>query len=127
MHVIRLAFLPVLLLIAGTVTAAAHAKMASSVPEDGATVPAGLSEVQLDFSKPMRLTAVHVTRTGDKQEVAAKGKLPASFQKSAKIALDPLPTGAYEVHWSAVADDGHVMDGTFKFTVTEAKATAPSQ
>jgi len=117
----------VLLLFMGTATVFAHAKMASSVPKDGATVAAGLSEVQLDFSKPMRLTVVHVTRADNKTDVPAKNPLPASFGKSVKLAVEPLAAGAYEVSWTAVADDGHVMNGAFKFSVTEAKAAHPKQ
>lgn len=33
-----------------------------------------------------------------------------------------LPAGAYEVAWTAVADDGHVMNGRFNFSVSEAEA-----
>ena len=123
----RSAALSVLILAATSVAAFAHAKMASSVPQDGATVPVGLLEVQLDFSKPMRLTVVHVTRAQDRQEIPTKSKLPSSFEKSVKLALDPLSAGAYEVSWSAVADDGHIMNGAFKFSVVETKAGQPTQ
>lgn len=121
------AVLSMLLAMAAPALAFAHAKMASSVPQDGASVPAGLAEVQLDFTKPMRLTVVHVTQAKDHKEIPAKSPLPTSFEKSVKIALDPLPAGPYEVSWTAVADDGHVMNGGFKFSVTEAKAAQPTQ
>ena len=51
-----------LFVMAGTLGAFAHAKMNASVPKDGATVTAGLSEIQLQFSKPLRLTLIHVRR-----------------------------------------------------------------
>lgn len=127
MRAIRLTLLSILLVIAGAVAAFGHAKMVTSAPNDGATVPAGLSEIQLDFSKPMRLTVVRVMLAKDLRDIPMKGALPSAFVKSAKVALEPLPAGAYEVSWTAVADDGHVMSGGFKFSVGEAKAAQPTQ
>lgn len=127
MREIRLAVLSALLVVAGAGAASGHAKMVTSVPNDGATVAAGLSEIQLDFSKPMRLTVVRVMFAKDQRDIPLKGPLPTAFVKSAKLALEPLPAGAYEVSWTAVADDGHVMNGGFKFSAGEAKAAQPTQ
>ena len=122
MRLIMSALFAVLFVVAGGGSACAHAKMAASIPEDGATVPAGLTQVQLDFSKPMRVTVVRVTRMGDQASTPLKAELPSTFVMSAKLPLKPLAAGSYEVSWTAVADDGHVMNGVFKFTVTEAKS-----
>lgn len=123
----KAAALAILFGILAPVTVLAHAKMTTTVPTDGATVAAGLSEVQLSFSKPMRLTVVKIVRGADKQDVPAKGHLPKTFVKSATVGVDPLSAGLYEVSWTAVADDGHVMNGGFKFTVREAKDAQPTQ
>lgn len=129
MRTIKSAALSILLMAAATTTALAHAKMTTSIPKDGAVVPAGLSEIELSFSKPLRLTLVHVIRAPDKEktEVPLTSKLPSSFVNSAKVAVGALPAGPYEVSWKAVADDGHVMGGSFKFSVGEAKQAQPSQ
>lgn len=127
MHTIKSAFFTVLLLIAIPAAAFAHAKMTGSVPKEGAIVPVGLSEIELDFSKPLRLTMVHVMRTPEQKEVPLASELPKSFAKTAKLKVGSLPAGAYEVSWTAAADDGHVMSGAFKFSVNEAEHAKPAQ
>jgi methionine-rich copper-binding protein CopC len=112
---------------AATVAASAHAKMNASVPKDGATVPAGLSEIELSFSKPLRLTLVHVVRAAEHKEITVTSEPPKSFASSAKLTVAPLPAGPYEVSWTAVADDGHVMSGSFKFSVSETQQAQPAQ
>ena len=124
MHTIKSAALGGLVLLAATVAASAHAKMNASVPKAGATVPAGLSEIELSFSKPLRLTVVHVMRAAEHQEITVTSGPPKSFASSAKLTVDPLPAGPYEVSWTAVADDGHVMSGSFKFSVGDAQQAA---
>jgi methionine-rich copper-binding protein CopC len=121
MNQIRIAAAVALLVIVAPVAALAHAKMKSSTPKDGSTVAAGLSEIELNFSKPLRLSVVHV-RDASKHDVPLRGELPKAFTAVAKINVDGLTPGAYEVSWTAVAEDGHVMKGTFAFSV---KADAP--
>ena len=111
--------LSILFVMATTLGALAHAKMTASVPNDGATVPTGLTEIALNFSKPLRLTLVQVVRAPEQNEIPVTNELPKSFVKSAKLTIAPLPAGTYEVSWTAVADDGHVMKGSFKFSVSE--------
>ena len=127
MRTMKAAAVAFLFFMAGTVAAFAHAKMNASVPKDGATVPAGLSEIGLDFSKPLRLTLVRVMSTKDQHQVSTTSELPKSFSHTAKLTVDALPAGPYEVSWTAVADDGHVMNGSFKFSVSEAQPAQPKQ
>jgi copper resistance protein C len=115
----------VLLALVGTGAAHAHATMKSSVPKDGATVPAGLSEIEMQFSHRMRLTLVRVHRASDDQHVALQGALPKAFADTAKVPVDALTAGAYDVSWTAVSEDGHVMKGSFAFKV--AGPAAPAQ
>jgi methionine-rich copper-binding protein CopC len=127
MRTIKSTALSLLLVAISTVAALAHAKMNASVPKDGAIVPAGLSEIELSFSKPLRLTLVHVVRATERKEVPVTSELPKSFVNSAKLTVEALLAGPYEVSWTAVADDGHVMNGSFKFSVGEAKHAQPAQ
>lgn len=115
-----------LTLIAGTLAAFAHAKMVASTPADGASVASGLSQIDMTFSHPMRLTLVKVHRAADDAELALESALPKGFTSSAQVRVAPLPAGAYEVTWTAVSEDGHVMKGQFGFTV-KAGADTPQQ
>jgi len=118
----RLGTLAALLLLAAPAAALAHAKMMDSNPKDGSTVGAGLSQIELKFSKPLRLSMVHV-RDASKHDVPLKNKLPTAFAPAVKISVDGLTPGSYEVSWTAVTEDGHVMKGTFAFSV---KADVPA-
>jgi methionine-rich copper-binding protein CopC len=116
-----------MIVMAGTLAAFAHAKMVASVPKDGATVAAGLSEIALEFSKPLRLTLVRVHRGTDDKSIPLASALPTAFAASAKVTVDALAEGNYDVTWIAVAEDGHVMKGSFAFTVAAAHGPAPAQ
>lgn len=98
-----------------------HASMHSSIPKDGETVGADLSQIELSFSEPLRVTMVTVAKAGDTQSVALKDKLPATFVSNAKLGVAPLSAGSYEVNWRGVSDDGHVMNGHFTFSVSDKK------
>lgn len=117
MPTLRSAAIAALFLVTGTVTASAHARMTASMPKDGATVPSPLSEIALNFSHPMRLTLVSVIHAGDDKQIPLTSALPKTAEKSAKIAIDPLAAGSYTVSWTGVGEDGHVMKGTFAFSV----------
>ena len=123
----RAAVVAVLVMLAGTGGVLAHAKMVTSVPKDGATVAAGLSEIALSFSKPMRLTLVRVHPTQGGDDVVLSSALPKAFGDAAKVAVGALASGAYAVSWTAVAEDGHVMKGSFAFTVAAPQGGAPPQ
>ena len=101
----------------------AHAKLTSSTPKNGSAVVAGLSEIELDFSAPLRVTALHVRDAGE-HDVALKGALPQSFAPVVKVGVTALAPGAYQVSWTAVAEDGHVMKGGIAFTVSASEPPA---
>ena len=121
MNRIKAASLAIALVLAAPAAALAHAKMTASTPADGSTVAAGLSQIELNFSKPLRLSMVHV-RDAAQHEVPLKSELPTPLASAIKINVESLTPGSYQVAWTAVAEDGHVMNGTFAFSV---KADAP--
>lgn len=119
----RLTAMAALLAMALPAVVLAHAKMTDSNPKGGSTVATGLTEIELDFSAPLRVSMVHV-RDANKQEIALKSALPTSFASVVKFNVDALGPGSYEVSWTAVAEDGHVMKGNFAFSVKADKAAA---
>lgn len=102
-------------------SARAHAEMQKSVPADGAVVPPGLERIELAFSDPMRLTIVKVKRSADGKEVSPVEGMPKAFAPAAQLSVPRLEAGAYEVSWTGVGKDGHVMNGRFSFTVSTDK------
>jgi len=127
MHANRSVAFAAILVVACVTAALAHAVMNASVPKDGETVALGLSEIQLQFSKPLRLTLIHVRRVDDQIEIPVSSELPTSFVDSAKVAVDALQAGSYEVSWTAVSNDGHVMKGSFAFSVKETQDAQSAQ
>jgi len=109
--------------VAGIAPAFSHAAMTASVPKDGATVAAGVSEIEMDFSRAVRLTVVGVVRVEDHKAIGLVGALPGTFGKSAIVKVEPLTAGSYQVSWTCVSADGHVMNGGFAFLVGD--GTAP--
>ena len=90
---------------------------AKSVPENGATAKAGLTDVTLGFSKPVRVTLVKVKRTDQPSEIPVLKKAKPVFTNSYSVEVTPLEPGAYDVDWTAVAKDGHVMKGKLSFKI----------
>ena len=123
MNRFQIAKLAALLLVTAPAAALAHAKMTASKPEDGSTVAPGVSEIELSFSHPLRLSTVHM-RDGNKHKVPLKSELPTSFARVARVSVNGLTPGSYEVTWTAVAEDGHVMRGSFAFSVKAEKTAA---
>ena len=103
----------------GSGIALAHSKMAKSVPAEGATTKAGLTEITLGFSKPVRLMLVKIQNTATDSEVQAEFKPAAKFGTTYPFTVSPLSSGLHKVNWTAVAKDGHVMKGTLSFKVAD--------
>jgi methionine-rich copper-binding protein CopC len=107
--------------------AIAHVKLVASTPSDGAILAVPVSKLELVFSKILRLTNVRVTRQNDSKDIPLAGSLPNDAAERISISVEPLPSGNYTVDWTGVSRDGHVMKGTFSFTVATAEATQPPQ
>ncbi len=95
----------------------AHTKLEKSDPADGATVTTSPQWVQLFFSeKPdLKVSKVEVVGPSGKIEV---GPAHSMADKDLMAAFDrPLDSGKYTVSWQTAGKDGHVLKGSFSFTV----------
>lgn len=100
-------------------TAFAHSEMNKSVPKDGETVAAGLSQIELKFTNDLRLTLAKISReVGKGAEEIAITRIPKAFTSHVTLSVPSLQAGDYEVTWTGVGKDGHVMSGSFTFTVS---------
>lgn len=113
----------VLVLLTGT-PAVGHAGLVSTDPVDGSTVSALPRQVTLTFNEPVRLPGADAV-TG----VAADGSAwaVAAVARDKRVLVVPLDdpgTGDVVLSWRVVADDGHELTGTLRFTVEGAGATA---
>ena len=93
--------------------ASAHTMLKTSLPRDGATVAAP-KQVMLEFPQKVRLTSVKLAHKGKDVPVQlARGAEAARFLVPVKV----TNSGTYQLRWTAMARDGHVMAGKLSFTV----------
>ena len=113
----RLVQITVAIMLIASSAALAHTKMSKSVPAHGSEAKAGLETIQLGFAKPVRVMVVKVKRTDQAADIPTANKGPGSFATTYDVTTAPLGAGTYDVNWTAVAKDGHVMKGTLSFTI----------
>jgi len=106
------------LLLATAQLALAHAHPTQQTPAPDATVEAP-HEVTIDFTEGLEpaFSTLTVVDAAGKQVNSAKSAVDATNKKHMSVALGDLKTGAYQVKWTAVADDGHRTQGHYLFNV----------
>lgn len=93
-----------------------HAKLLSAVPAADSQLAEPPRSLTLTFNENVRLAALKLTAAGHDVPVPIDRAAVAS--SVVKIVLPPLSAGTYAVSWSALTvDDGHVVKGTYSFTV----------
>ncbi|GIT93370.1 hypothetical protein JANAI62_37950 [Jannaschia pagri] len=99
------------------VIAFAHTDSEGTTPADGTTV-SDVSEISMRFDDPMRIISVTLTSPdGDVEIERETGMEPAREFRATP--LEELAPGSYRFDWRGMASDGHPMQGSFSFTVSE--------
>jgi methionine-rich copper-binding protein CopC len=94
----------------------AHTHLKKSTPADGSVVTASPPSVELTFSEAARLTAAWIQKdAGAKEKLTSLPEAPAS---QITVSLPVLMPGTYVLSWRALSDDGHVVPGQIRFTVS---------
>ncbi len=95
----------------------AHSKSEATTPANDATVTE-VPELSMRFDDPMRIISVTLTSPdGDVEIERATGMDPVKEFRA--MPLEELSPGSYRFDWRGMASDGHPMQGSFSFTVTE--------
>jgi methionine-rich copper-binding protein CopC len=100
------------------VPAQAHAALLLSDPAAGSTVAAP-KEIRLTFSEKVAqaFSGFDITMD-DGMSVRLTGRLSEDGKTIIGTPTGPLASGAWKVSWHAASvEDGHSMEGSFKFTV----------
>jgi putative copper export protein/methionine-rich copper-binding protein CopC len=106
--------------------AAAHTRVESTSPAEGDTAHGAVHELRLRFTRPVEseLTSITLLR-GDVQVAVGGTKVEGGEGKEFLLALaTPLQPGDYVARWKTVGADGHVLEGTWRFTVAADPAAA---
>lgn len=103
-------------LLAAPSLALAHSTAKSGTPRDGETLTTAPAVVRLVFDGPMRVTALTLT--------GPAGTVPLARTDAMKPVTTLVATpetemgaGAWTLEWRGMGADGHVMQGTTRFTI----------
>lgn len=78
------------------------------------------ASINLTFAKAARVTKVTLTHTiGDASHVDRLELPSKKFITEMELTPEPRGAGDYKVDWRALGEDGHVLKGSFSFTITE--------
>jgi methionine-rich copper-binding protein CopC len=104
-------------LLVAVLPAAAHSLLLASVPA-ARSVVAAPSHVELRFNNRIEkpLSSIALVGAGGARVIATV--LPEGPPDRLRASLPPLPPGDYRVEWRVLSTDGHVVTGTFTFTVS---------
>ncbi|NRP27343.1 Copper resistance protein CopC [Marinobacterium sp. xm-d-420] len=92
----------------------AHGMMENTYPSDGAMMMERTDRVELHFKSPMKLINLKVIDSSGKPlSIEFERSSEASSQYSTM--MPELKPDNYTVHWKAMGEDGHMMDGQFGF------------
>ncbi|GAB3173581.1 hypothetical protein GCM10027059_44860 [Myceligenerans halotolerans] len=97
-------------------SATAHTRLDSSAPAAGSTSTTPVAEVALRFTLPVSPLGDGVVIEGPDGTVAADVATEDGLVLVATPS-DELTAGDYTVSWTAAAQDGHPLEGSFSFTV----------
>ncbi len=108
-----------LLGLAASAPAAAHAELHASEPADGAVLQAPPARLALTFTAPTQITALRLLdAAGTEHPLAREGARRAPVGALSAAIPHPLPPGAYRVEYRGVSADGHVGGGTLRFRIS---------
>jgi copper resistance protein C len=124
---VRTLWLPVVLalLLAAvwTAPAAAHARLVASTPGDGATLDEPPGEVVLEFNEMVEADFGQLQVSGpDGERLDASAPIGEGTTVRSPL-LEPTASGTYTVAYRVVSADGHPVEGSFTFELTEAAVT----
>jgi copper transport protein len=108
-------------LLAGS--AAAHPRLASSSPAEGARLEQGPAQVVVRLTEPSQPVGDGLTVTGPDGARVTRGPVSVSGAVLTR-AVDARAKGTYVVEWQVVGDDSHPASGAFFFGVGEAGSAA---
>ncbi len=112
--------LAVLLSLAATQAAFAHAHLLSAEPGSGATLSAGPSDLKLTFSEALEAKLSGATVVSEEKGEVPIGT-PVLADGNDKVLIVPLNerlgAGKYTVSWHALSKDGHTTHSSYSFIV----------
>ncbi len=112
-------------LVATAPAASAHTVLTGTDPAADSTVNAGPTRVTATFNEQLQPTFVAMTVVGPDGNLWSQGDATVDGA-TASVGLRPLgPSGRYTVNYRVTSDDGHVVSGSWSFTVAVPSTGTP--
>jgi methionine-rich copper-binding protein CopC len=104
----------------GAGTPERHMALVKSEPGADSTVTAAPTALKLYWSQTPKLPVTTIRLSNATNQAVTLGT-PKTDEQDAKILSVPVTgtvaPGVYTVTWRTAGDDGHILNGTYKFTV----------
>jgi methionine-rich copper-binding protein CopC len=98
--------------------ARAHAARVSADPAENSTLSTGPARVSAIFNEPLQTTFAAMTVVGPDGNLWSSGQ-PQVQGAVVSVAVRPLgPAGPYTVNYRVTSADGHVVSGSWSFSLT---------
>ncbi len=94
-----------------------HGILIESSPSHGAVLKESPAVVSLRFNATLEPSITHVTLVDLKKHTQALKMTDASTVDCIVATVPPLPPGVYLVNYTVLATDGHVTEGSIRFTI----------
>ena len=107
-----------ILLFAFTTTVSAHTGLTTSSPADGEVVVEDIHEVVLEFNSKIESTST-VKVFNDKNEEIIISTIQVNDHMMIGAFMSPLDKGTYTVNWKIIGADGHPIQGSYSFVVSQ--------
>jgi methionine-rich copper-binding protein CopC len=102
-------------------SASAHAALESTIPAKGSIVATSTHQVTMLFGEEILVikgkTPNSITVLDSHGVIVSTGRVKISGMKISVALKAPLKTGGYKVNYRVVSADGHVVTGSYPFTV----------
>lgn len=105
--------------------AAAHTVLTATDPAADTTLQTGPTRVTATFNEDLQPTFAAMTVVGPDGNLWSQGETEVRGA-TASVGLRPLgPSGRYTVNYRVTSSDGHVVSGSWSFSVTQASTGTP--
>lgn len=96
----------------------AHSTKEATFPADGSVLTTAPDTIVMEFDTPMRVTMISLTdQNGTEHELTRNDAMEPVTDFRAQPPL--LPAGIYRIDWRGLAEDGHAMQGSFRFELRD--------
>ena len=126
-RLVALLWLSAVWLLLSCAPALAHARLVQEEPADGATLAESPDRVELRFSEPVdaEFSPLEVHDSEGERVDEDNARIDPADARILIVDLEELSEGSYTVEWRATSIDGHVVEGSYGFAVTNAGEDRP--